>query len=350
MKCRFCGEEMPEGSKFCPNCGALAEPCPHPHEDEEQRQPRKQLSSTPYIIFAILTTLLCCLPFGIAAIVFASKINARQSEGDYEGARSAADKAKIFCIIGAAGGLIVTCIYLIIAGVMILSSDSSGNVDDLIRSVINEQEDSDGDIYGGSIDGDDTDDDAGDGDSDGDTHDGGDIAAAPAQIVGALGETWDTYTVQINDKVLAFPCTVADVEAAGLKIDEEYTPEDYMVDAQDYTLAYFEDANGNELMCDIVNTSDEAKAIKECLAGGVSVDGHDLEEGGLTVMFPGGIQIGSSKDDVIGKYGEPDDTFEDDDTMHMYTWYGTDSYYARCEVYTDAATGLITHMEIENYE
>lgn len=53
-------------------------------------------------------TLCCCLPLGIVSIVYASKINSLQNAGDYEGAKAAAKKAKIFMIVGAVGGLIAS--------------------------------------------------------------------------------------------------------------------------------------------------------------------------------------------------------------------------------------------------
>lgn len=377
MKCKFCREEIPEGAKVCPTCGTPVEPEAEETQDtgrtQDQQtqyqygipgqnqqggyqygtpgqsqqggyqygtpnqgnygQPQKPVSGTPYMVFAILITLLCCLPFGIAAIVYASKINACQKAGDYAGAQEAAKKARLFSIIGAVGGVLVLVVYIAIGGFALLSSEKDGSADDWAQSITNERDD---DIY----------DDINDDDIDDDDRK---VKTKPVEQSGELGDTWDSYTVQINDKVLTFPCTLADVEATGLVMDEEYTPDGYMVNAQEYVLVYCEDANDNELMFDVVNTADEAKTVRECVVGGVSVDDYDLEGGGLTVIFPGGIQIGSTKEDVIGKYGEPDDAYEEEDDLHMYTWYGEDSYYVSCEVYVDPSTGRITHMGMENY-
>lgn len=66
-------------------------------------------------------------------------------------------------------------------------------------------------------------------------------ADKPAEQSKELGAKWDSYTVQINDKVLKLPCSLADLEATGLKLDREYTPEDYVVNAGEYELAWFED-------------------------------------------------------------------------------------------------------------
>lgn len=43
-------------------------------------------------------------------------------------------------------------------------------------------------------------------------------------------ELGDTCKVQMNDTVLAFPCEIRKLEAAGVNLDREYTPENYEVD------------------------------------------------------------------------------------------------------------------------
>ena len=43
---------------------------------------------------AIVATVLCCMPFGIVSIVYATKVESRYNMGDYAGAKSAADTAK----------------------------------------------------------------------------------------------------------------------------------------------------------------------------------------------------------------------------------------------------------------
>ncbi|WP_374012365.1 CD225/dispanin family protein [Pseudoxanthomonas koreensis] len=58
-----------------------------------------------HLIWAIIATFfslcLCCgipgLGTGIAAIVFSSKVNSRLNAGDFDGARSASNTAKILC-------------------------------------------------------------------------------------------------------------------------------------------------------------------------------------------------------------------------------------------------------------
>lgn len=50
-----------------------------------------------YLVQSILATLLCCLPFGIPAIVYAASVSGKTQAGDYAGAKVASDKAKFWC-------------------------------------------------------------------------------------------------------------------------------------------------------------------------------------------------------------------------------------------------------------
>lgn len=52
-----------------------------------------------YLVWAILATVFCCLPFGIVAIVYASKVNTLYDAREYEAAMRASNDAKKWCII-----------------------------------------------------------------------------------------------------------------------------------------------------------------------------------------------------------------------------------------------------------
>ncbi len=62
------------------------------------------------LVWAILSTVLCCLPVGIASIVHAAQVDSKWSAGDYAGAREASEKARKFAILSA--GLFVAGIVL----------------------------------------------------------------------------------------------------------------------------------------------------------------------------------------------------------------------------------------------
>jgi hypothetical protein len=76
-----------------------------------------------YLVQAILCTLCCCLPGGIAAIVYAAQVNTKQSAGDIQGAMTASANAKKWCWISFGVGIVLN---LIIFGAQIVAGFASG--------------------------------------------------------------------------------------------------------------------------------------------------------------------------------------------------------------------------------
>lgn len=184
MNCVNCYQEIPDGSKFCPHCGAKqpdnpdvnyantqsdsgafqsgdsAQPqngtggaqqseCQPQYQSQDTRyqdaqnygsgyqntytsgyqappvyqssyEPEKPINWVPYLVLSIITTLCCCLPFGIVGIVYSAKINSAVNSRDWEAAQKAAKTAKIWIIVSAIVGIIVEIIYvaLIYSGVV----------------------------------------------------------------------------------------------------------------------------------------------------------------------------------------------------------------------------------------
>jgi hypothetical protein len=57
-----------------------------------------------YLVWSILTTIFCCLPLGIASIVFSARVNTKWEAGNFAGAQEASDKAKKFALWGTLSG------------------------------------------------------------------------------------------------------------------------------------------------------------------------------------------------------------------------------------------------------
>ncbi len=74
-----------------------------------------------YLVWAILTTLFCCLPFGIASIVYAAKVDGLWATGQQAAAYEASQSAKKWAIVAASVGLVAAIgwaiFYFIILGV-----------------------------------------------------------------------------------------------------------------------------------------------------------------------------------------------------------------------------------------
>jgi hypothetical protein len=71
-----------------------------------------------YLVWAILTTVFCCLPLGIVSIVYSTKVSGLWSQGRYAEAQAASESAKkwaiIAAIVGAVVGVIVVILYFFI--------------------------------------------------------------------------------------------------------------------------------------------------------------------------------------------------------------------------------------------
>ncbi len=59
-----------------------------------------------YFPWAIVTTLLCCFPAGIIALIYSTMVESRYSRGDYYGSVKASETALLWCIIALVFGLV----------------------------------------------------------------------------------------------------------------------------------------------------------------------------------------------------------------------------------------------------
>jgi hypothetical protein len=69
-------------------------------------------------VWAILTTLFCCLPFGIVSIVFAAQVDSKYNGGDFAGSLKASENAKkwaIFSALVSVGLLAVWFLFVVVA-------------------------------------------------------------------------------------------------------------------------------------------------------------------------------------------------------------------------------------------
>lgn len=61
-----------------------------------------------YLVWAVLSTLCCCLPTGIVALIYSSKVSPLWQRGDFEGSRRASERAGWWVIISFVAGFIWT--------------------------------------------------------------------------------------------------------------------------------------------------------------------------------------------------------------------------------------------------
>lgn len=152
MNCKNCYQEIPDGSKFCPHFGAKQNEVQPNAEQEnavkndpvqatgaakttenatgyqdaagyqnnsgyqnvtgyQNNGQKPEINYVPYLVLSIISTVCCCLPFGIVGIVFSVKINSALNAGNYEEAAQNAKMAKIWTIVSFVVGLVVGILY-----------------------------------------------------------------------------------------------------------------------------------------------------------------------------------------------------------------------------------------------
>ncbi|MBN8684112.1 MAG: CD225/dispanin family protein [Chitinophagales bacterium] len=84
---------------------------PPPRPNYQSVNPPTPSSHYMYLIFSILSTLLCCLPLGIVGTVFSILSLTRWSEGDYDGSNAAANTSKNILIASVVLGFLTIIGY-----------------------------------------------------------------------------------------------------------------------------------------------------------------------------------------------------------------------------------------------
>lgn len=79
---------------------------------EEQFVPKPNTN----LVLAIFTTICCCLPLGIVAIIKASNVDGLYYAKQYEAAQAAADEAKKWSIYGIIAGVVINAFVLLLQG------------------------------------------------------------------------------------------------------------------------------------------------------------------------------------------------------------------------------------------
>lgn len=78
------------------------------------QSPAPQDKPDNYLVWSILATLFCCLPFGVVSLVYAMQVDKKWFAGDFAGAVLSADRAKKWVIASAIASAISFLIVLVL--------------------------------------------------------------------------------------------------------------------------------------------------------------------------------------------------------------------------------------------
>ena len=111
-------EGMPDwvAASQVPELSHLLPPSQQPpgYQQQPSYGPQSQRPAMPdtYLVWAILATLLCCMPFGIVSIVKASQVSSLYYQGNYAEARAASRAARNWAIASAVSSGAIVLVYV----------------------------------------------------------------------------------------------------------------------------------------------------------------------------------------------------------------------------------------------
>lgn len=102
MFCRNCGKEIPQDAHYaCPSCNTPLQVAAPP------------VNIKTHLTEAILVTVLCCVPFGIVAIVYASKVSGLVAQGRIAEAEAASKSANTWAWVSFGLGFVGGVFYFL---------------------------------------------------------------------------------------------------------------------------------------------------------------------------------------------------------------------------------------------
>jgi predicted nucleic acid-binding Zn ribbon protein len=127
MFCSSCGARNREDATHCVICGTAllspttseppAPPSAVPTVAESNQPAAVDTAVTSYLAWAILTTLFCCLPTGVVAIVHAAQVSSKLAANDIAGARRASAHARTWSWVSFGLGLAVILVWIVLVAV-----------------------------------------------------------------------------------------------------------------------------------------------------------------------------------------------------------------------------------------
>ena len=104
--------QVPELSHLLPPIQQPPSYQPQPGYGPQQPYGARPPMPDTYMVWAILATLLCCLPFGIVSIVKASQVSTLYYQGNYAEARAASRAARNWAIASAVSSGAIVLVYV----------------------------------------------------------------------------------------------------------------------------------------------------------------------------------------------------------------------------------------------
>ncbi len=170
--------------------------------------------------------------------------------------------------------------------------------------------------------------------------------AAKSTGIDTLSDDIYSFQFSVDGNVFQLPMKFTDFEACGWTFEEDA---DEMLRASAYTLSQsFSFREGVEAYASVINFGINEAKLSDCYIGRISFDTYGIEDTSAEILLPGGVQFNvSTREDIEAAYGTPTDIYEGE--YYTSLTYGDDSYN-RVELQVDVETGLLSDIQITNFE
>ena len=106
--------QVPELSHLLPPSQQPPSYQPQPGYGPQQPYGARPPMPDTYMVWAVLVTVFCCLPFGIVSIVKASQVSSLYSQGRYQESVAASEAAKKWAIWSAVAGVVISIMVIVL--------------------------------------------------------------------------------------------------------------------------------------------------------------------------------------------------------------------------------------------
>lgn len=111
-RCPYCREEIQADALKCKHCGEYLTSVPQ--QPENKCNDKKLPPPNNYLVWAILVTIFCCIPFGVVSIVYAAKVDSTYARGEIDEAYRVSRQARNWVNASWITGLSLVIIYYVV--------------------------------------------------------------------------------------------------------------------------------------------------------------------------------------------------------------------------------------------
>lgn len=156
-----------------------------------------------------------------------------------------------------------------------------------------------------------------------------------------LGDDLYNFELLINGEKITLPCEYKELSDKGWSIKDN---SDGVLAPNQYSMST-DMINGEKTFCArFLNTDVNELHYNECRVGGIIISDTDVKHG-IEVELPKGINMKSSKDDIISAYGDPTRNSESGDLAFLYYELGN---YQKIQFTINQKKNEVIKLQMDN--